>query len=1074
MMKKGFLILLCVLCTMTLVFVGCGKDETNTENPTQAHTHTYASTWSSDETGHWYAATCEHTDVKANNAAHVDENNDGVCDVCEYASCEHRYADTWSTDEANHWYASECGHAVTKDKGAHADENKDGVCDTCAYVMCEHTFEEAWSTDETNHWHAATCGCDVKKDDAAHTGMEDGICDVCAYGDHEHTWSEYKSDEKGHWKESTCTSHGVIRSEEGAHTNEETNDGICDVCAYVTCTHTYKDTWSYNKDGHFHAASCGCDVPGIDAAAHNQDGDGSSCTVCNYVPHEDTYSDEWKSNSKNHWREATCGCASITDFGSHEGMEDGICDVCAYGMHNHTWTEEYKSDETNHWLESTCQGHSVIQGSVSAHIDANNDGVCDICKFVSCTHEFDETKWEFDARGHWYAPTCGHDVKGSYEAHDEKGENSVCSVCGYSAEVIKAIDKAVAAADKVSSGTVVSKEKHGNYNVTYEFGKNYTHVIDACDEYSYEYWNHLLENGNIFSLRDYIYNGHSYGVSKFAEATPSNMLGREFSLSFLDYSLSSTYGVEEFIRQIYEYAMTSEATNGDLIESVDEATRTYSFSFECITGNAQNGTYKIVNVSFTLSENDVITSASMEYVLYRDPTGDPNNTQDKDYILFEDGTVKLLEGASADEFSNYTITQTEGERAAVSPYNPDEILISDFNVTKEDGSEISSVELGAYTTFIVSGVTPSTVNFDYDALSFSATVDGVQQWFSPYFDQTTCSFAFTPYSAGEWEIIIKTVNCEKIITFTVARPAATSLTPTVDGSQKTSTTVYVGTDLIFSATAQNSYADKNFIPTCDSANVTFTEVETADATWRFSATEVGTYVITLTSTVDPSITATLTVEVKGAPSVSDTLNGKYEGSYQDMMSGDDYTVSIEFVPEASGALKGTVNFNVKVMGWTSTKNYKAVYSYEYADGVITTAYVSGDTLPAEYPLAVNSSFGISFTYNDMFGNPQTAVMDKIGGSGEDENELSGEWRDNSGNYSITFWGAGETSTLTDLNTYKSTSFYYSFDSMGYIIFDIQYNGGIAGFDSEAFAIMSGDELIVTLSNGEYLTFTLYE
>ena len=45
------------------------------------HEHTYSDKWSSDETQHWHAATCGHTDEKADVGAHVDENDDGKCDV---------------------------------------------------------------------------------------------------------------------------------------------------------------------------------------------------------------------------------------------------------------------------------------------------------------------------------------------------------------------------------------------------------------------------------------------------------------------------------------------------------------------------------------------------------------------------------------------------------------------------------------------------------------------------------------------------------------------------------------------------------------------------------------------------------------------------------------------------------------------------------------------------------------------------------------------------------------------------------------------------------------------------------
>lgn len=46
------------------------------------HVHDYGTTWQSDENNHWNACECGD---KANVAPHADENNDGKCDICDYA-----------------------------------------------------------------------------------------------------------------------------------------------------------------------------------------------------------------------------------------------------------------------------------------------------------------------------------------------------------------------------------------------------------------------------------------------------------------------------------------------------------------------------------------------------------------------------------------------------------------------------------------------------------------------------------------------------------------------------------------------------------------------------------------------------------------------------------------------------------------------------------------------------------------------------------------------------------------------------------------------------------------------------
>ena len=62
-----------LLCSLGMLS-GCGGE----------HEHAFASDWSSDENGHWHAATCEHTEEKADDDAHEDADGDGKCDVCGY------------------------------------------------------------------------------------------------------------------------------------------------------------------------------------------------------------------------------------------------------------------------------------------------------------------------------------------------------------------------------------------------------------------------------------------------------------------------------------------------------------------------------------------------------------------------------------------------------------------------------------------------------------------------------------------------------------------------------------------------------------------------------------------------------------------------------------------------------------------------------------------------------------------------------------------------------------------------------------------------------------------------------
>ncbi len=95
-MKKILLTILSVICavSMSIGIVGCGSSDNGNKDDNgdkTQHTHTYSTTYSSDDTYHWLAATCEHTDLVDKKGEHTyDEpvlNDDGTmyvytCTVC--------------------------------------------------------------------------------------------------------------------------------------------------------------------------------------------------------------------------------------------------------------------------------------------------------------------------------------------------------------------------------------------------------------------------------------------------------------------------------------------------------------------------------------------------------------------------------------------------------------------------------------------------------------------------------------------------------------------------------------------------------------------------------------------------------------------------------------------------------------------------------------------------------------------------------------------------------------------------------------------------------------------------------
>ena len=86
-MKNKILLFICVFALISACLTSCGKCE-----------HTFSDEWYSDANNHWHPATCEHAETeKGDFAPHVDADENGFCDVCEYEKGhEHTYEDVLS------------------------------------------------------------------------------------------------------------------------------------------------------------------------------------------------------------------------------------------------------------------------------------------------------------------------------------------------------------------------------------------------------------------------------------------------------------------------------------------------------------------------------------------------------------------------------------------------------------------------------------------------------------------------------------------------------------------------------------------------------------------------------------------------------------------------------------------------------------------------------------------------------------------------------------------------------------------------------------------------------------------
>ncbi len=163
MKNKIKLIAVISAMVMSFVFAGCQVES-------DSHEHSFSKEWTSDETSHWHAATCEHTEEVSDKAEHTfgewkttlepteeaDGKKERTCTVCSYkeeqsiAKLEHThtFAETWTSDEANHWHAATCEHTeevsgkaahtfgewnVTKLSTFDTNGEKERTCTVCSY-----------------------------------------------------------------------------------------------------------------------------------------------------------------------------------------------------------------------------------------------------------------------------------------------------------------------------------------------------------------------------------------------------------------------------------------------------------------------------------------------------------------------------------------------------------------------------------------------------------------------------------------------------------------------------------------------------------------------------------------------------------------------------------------------------------------------------------------------------------------------------------------------------------------------------------------------------------------------------
>ena len=838
-----------------------------------------------------------------------------------------------------------------------------------------HTFSEEWTTTDTAHWHAATCGCTgVKSSYSEHTDADDDAkCDICGYCDH-NFGSEWLSDEKNHWNAATCTDHADYKGNLAEHVDSN-NDAKCDVCNY--CSHSYSNEWSSDATNHWYAPTCGCDVK-KDLATHADADKDGACDTCGYVMCTHEFKDTWSSDENGHWYAAKCGCNVKKEEAAHTDADnDGICDICEYVICDHDFQEAWTSDEANHWHAAGCKDHADLKIDVAPHTDADGDKKCDTCGVDYCGNHTFEEKLSHDENGHWYAATCGCNVKKGEAAHDFASEystdgtnhwldttcgcpykkdegahndadgNYLCDKCSYFmstvAEIIGKVDAEAVA--KMNSAFVDYYKK-----VVAGMGVAETDVIAGVEYYD-NYAVYTTIDGDTFYCSYY---GEAEALFVVRVDAEGNVIREEnvteyptgTTFTFNDLITASTY--EAYVTGLYN--LTGKI---GLTEGANAETGRVCFSFAYTDENAY-----VVYVEFELDkETNGIKSAKV--------TIDGYSMSDVT-IDTENNTYVVAEEAKKVQECVFEITQTFGDAMdsaeKPNPYSADNSVITDdFSVvTKDEEGNVTGTYGEEDTIKVIVGET-IVLYFDAETAELAklsnVTIsdDGNSEAIYCYIPFGTKTFKVLAKEAGTYTFTITAEDVVLNLNIEIEAKEPTSLKGGVEenGNLKStdSTNVYVDNDVVIGAIVGED-EDASTTATVVEGNADNVTLTQDGYNWTFNASVAGTYVIELVSTKNAELKDTITIVVEELPTIAELLNGKFTGKTLG------YRINIEAIFTSIDETTGTVvvtldgSYSIKVDGENQTvsANGTATYSYVYntETGMLALTKTEGDDIILEY------------------------------------------------------------------------------------------------------------------------------
>ena len=648
--------------------------------------------------------------------------------------------------------------------------------------------------------------------------------------------------------------------------------------------------------------------------------------ACN-TNHTHSFSSEWSSDDNIHWHACECDTNVLDSVAAHvDSNKDEKCDVCGHAVpnneHEHSFKTEWSSNDSIHW--HACECATNVLDSVGAHVDDNNDGVCDVCSYSKEHEHTYATEYSSDANGHWHNSNCGHSVTTEVEAHTANSYG-LCSVCGYKVaafepeNVSTAIDAVVDHASNVYNGNVkYSTCYYSEWNDVQEYN------LESATDFAFKDGYFFTQNGTVKTYY-YPYGDTALGVlvtpsgAEKVNATAENLNGYEFVLSDFIYGLEEeyAYGSENLVAALYDAAETTSIT--DVNEEITEVdgVKVYSFSYIAYSALFYDNYYQYasyVNVSFTINEEtlaiDTLT-ANTEFVpsFYTDYETWTTQYNISEEVDEQGNTVYVISDDANFEYAyKYEIKQNV-DTSKEESYAPEDVLYSNFDVENIDTLEVVgdtlTVTVGENNTYTIVNPTPETSIPALNSVEVYYNGELASFWETDIisvYDSSLNTFTIKGMVAGTYEIKVVAGNYTKVFTLIVERPVPQTISPSVlDGngwsySNTNAVTITLGSNLIVKASVDNEYADDSYELTFaeEYAAASVTDSTLYNGSKELTFTAVGEYVVVIKSIANPDLVVELIVTVEEVKAPTVDITGTYTGDSFTMTINSDNTVSIDY------------------------------------------------------------------------------------------------------------------------------------------------------------------------------------